>query len=534
MTLTSPREKAEKFLETAHEFHLGRLPTESRHPRTTNLSQMAISNLSEAIELLRDVELQALRSAVLPRLECIRQLSAEIRSTLQSGGRIFLCGCGATGRLSLAIETIWREERSQHASASLREHVLSFMAGGDYALVRSIENFEDHPEFGARQLRDAGFSENDLLLAITEGGETPFVIGAAEEATSISKRAPFFLYCNSDAILKSTVERSRRVLMNPKIRNISFETGPMALTGSTRLQASTALMLVAGAALFSAADGSTDVEERIRRFIAELEKCPLSSLEPLIKEEARCYETDHTCVHRTSAYGIAVLTDTTERSPTFSLIPFENTHEPSAPLSWTYLVVPDASDAPDSWRKILRRPPRALEWDSLQGKYGERILYGFDFSSASLDRRKQRSQREPMILEIDRSAQGIRFRMNDVSVDLPRPARRLDEHLLLKCALNICSTLVMGRLRRFEGNLMLFVRSSNNKLIDRSIRFVGLLLEEAGIQSFSYEDICHALFETLEDLEPGEAAVPKVYERLRSLTLSKVKSGETAKGRGER
>lgn len=139
-----------------------------------------------------------------------------------------------------------------------------------------------------------------------------------------------------------------------------------------------------------------------------------------------------------------------------------------------------------------------------------------------------------MILEIDRSAQGIRFRMNDVSVDLPRPARRLDEHLLLKCALNICSTLVMGRLRRFEGNLMLFVRSSNNKLIDRSIRFVGLLLEEAGIQSFSYEDICHALFETLEDLEPGEAAVPKVYERLRSLTLSKVKSGETAKGRGER
>jgi N-acetylmuramic acid 6-phosphate etherase len=38
------------------------------------------------------------------------------------------------------------------------------------------------------------------LIGTTEGGETPYVIGAVEEADSISARAPFFLYCNSPEI----------------------------------------------------------------------------------------------------------------------------------------------------------------------------------------------------------------------------------------------------------------------------------------------------------------------------------------------
>src|SRR5690606_22485351 len=111
--------------------------------------------------------------------------------------------------------------------------------------------------------------------AVTEGGETPFVIGAAETASRISKRAPFFLYCNPDSILVSTVERSRRVLSNPQIRCLSLETGPMALTGSTRLQASTTLMLAVGAALFSAINESIDAKTMIQQFIDELERCPL-------------------------------------------------------------------------------------------------------------------------------------------------------------------------------------------------------------------------------------------------------------------
>ena len=54
------------------------------------------------------------------------------------------------------------------------------------------------------------------------------------------------------------------------------------------------------------------------------------------------------------------------------------------------------------------------------------------------------------------------------------------QHLLLKIILNTHSTLVMGKLNRYEGNLMTWVRPSNKKLIDRSLRYIDLLLERQG------------------------------------------------------
>ena len=49
-------------------------------------------------------------------------------------------------------------------------------------------------------------------MSSTEGGETPWVIGTAEYAASISDRKPFMLYCNPEKILIETIERSRRVI----------------------------------------------------------------------------------------------------------------------------------------------------------------------------------------------------------------------------------------------------------------------------------------------------------------------------------
>lgn len=72
------------------------------------------------------------------------------------------------------------------------------MAGGDAALIKSIEDFEDHPEFAQQQLVQLGFKDNDILIASTEGGETPWVIGAVWKSTEISHRKPYILYGNTD------------------------------------------------------------------------------------------------------------------------------------------------------------------------------------------------------------------------------------------------------------------------------------------------------------------------------------------------
>ena len=53
------------------------------------------------------------------------------------------------------------------------------MAGGDFALIKSVEGFEDFTAFGKKQIGDLGVSDRDAVFAITEGGETSFVIGTA-------------------------------------------------------------------------------------------------------------------------------------------------------------------------------------------------------------------------------------------------------------------------------------------------------------------------------------------------------------------
>lgn len=44
--------------------------------------------------------------------------------------------------------------------------------------------------------------------------------------------------------------------------------------------------------------------------------------------------------------------------------------------------------------------------------------------------------------------------------------------MFLKVLLNKHSTLVMGKLNKIKSNLMSWVRPSNNKLIDRAIRYI--------------------------------------------------------------
>lgn len=526
MTPTSPADLARRFLELSPQFQLGALPTESRHPQTSTLSTLAKNDLPSAIRLLQRIELDALASALAGRESDVERMSARMRATLERGNRIFFCGCGATGRLSVSIETLWREDFARPRGISSQglgsaDSVASFIAGGDYALVRSIENFEDHPEYGARQLRDLGFRDGDLLIASTEGGETPFVIGATEEATRVSSENPWFLHCNPTDVLCRLVERSRRVIENPRVVSVSFPTGPMALTGSTRLQASTVLMLVAGSALF-AARGGAPVRERLEEFEEALSACDLAGLAPLIERESEIYARGEHCLHVSREYAITVLTDTTERTPTFSLLPFENEFDPSGSPAWTYLCVPHARTALEAWQAVLKRAPRALVWPDFAPKYGARVMEGFDFGPHARVRRAQAlGAGRQHLFSIDPRESSISLAFDGISVHLERPRSLLAEHLLLKCAMNVSSTLVMGRLGRFTGNLMLFVRATNNKLVDRSIRFTRSLLEDTllaegkGRAAPSYEAICFALFECLADLGAEEAVVPKAFELLK-------------------
>ena len=98
-------QKVRAFLAIAPQFRLGDLVTEQPHPLTTNLSSLAQCDLSQAIAILHRVDAKA--------LDCLEAIGAKIpilarriAKTLGAGHSIFLCGCGATGRLSIVCETL--------------------------------------------------------------------------------------------------------------------------------------------------------------------------------------------------------------------------------------------------------------------------------------------------------------------------------------------------------------------------------------------------------------------------------------------
>lgn len=509
--------RAKDFLKIANQFRLGDLVTESSHPMSTNLSSLAKNDLAKAIKSLVAIDLAALQN-LKKYLPLLTPLSLEIKKTLREGGKIFLCGCGATGRLSLSLETIWRED---HPLKDVAESVIGFMAGGDLALIHSIENFEDHPEYGERQLLELGFTENDLMIGITEGGETPFVIGATLKAAELSKRSPYFLYCNPDDLLKKVAKRSKEVLENSKVKKINLTVGPMAIAGSTRMQATTVQMFSVGLALLGSEKGESFIAQEFDRLFKFYETLDHLFLEVFIEIESQLYQKSGYLFYGVRDFvGMTVLTDTTERAPTFSLFPFENKEEMiEGSSSLCYLTLAEAHDSANAWKKILKRSPRTLEWSELNGIASYKRLLGFDMSTEGEADRIERISSAHGYFVIEGDEQKLNMSMNgrEWVIDW-RELSTLSQQIILKMLLNTHSTLVMGRLGRYEGNLMTYVRPSNNKLIDRAVRFASELLTREGIHA-SYEDLVVEVFRLMETVSRNEPLVLRLVESIKNKKL---------------
>lgn len=505
-------DSVQDYLAERNYFSLGVLPTEASNPKTARLSEMLKDDFLGAIAAVKSVDQDAL-NALSAKAKEFAEMSQTIAKCLEAGGRIFFCGCGATGRLSLALETLWRETHPNRANS-----VVGFMAGGDIALVRSVENFEDMPQFGARHLMDLGFTAGDLLISSTEGGETPYVIGATEKAAEIAELSgglkPYFTFCNPSEILIKHVERSRLILESKWIRSICIPTGPMALSGSTRLQASTVQMFGAGLALFSSVS-EMEFRDRVNAFSNFYQSLKLDFLQGFVEFESGAYKANEYVNYQTNDFGITILTDTTERSPTFSLRPFENSLDPNAKSALSFLEMLDTQDSGSAWQKVLHRLPRGLDWEEYENRLSQRVALGFDFSEKGI-----RWRAEKVAPHAVRSIKICYFR-DDNSVIFEFGSYRekilfgklglLERHLIIKLILNMHSLFVMGKMGRYEGNVMTWVRPSNGKLIDRTIRYVDFLLKRKNI-SASYESIAEKVFLERAKLPDDEPIVLNVLK----------------------
>ncbi|MBI2520943.1 MAG: hypothetical protein HYV97_11015 [Bdellovibrio sp.] len=482
----------ETFLKVKDQYHLGELPTEKPHSKSHNLSFLAKTSIRDAYQVFFEVDYDAI-NVLKNNLSYVEEMGRAIHATLAQGRKIFISGCGATGRLALSIEKLWRDS---HSNRPLENRIVAFMAGGDLAFIHSLESFEDHPEFGARQLRELGFAQGDMLIAVTEGGETPFVIGTVWEALKISHNSPYFLFCNPQATLCQVAHRSKEIIEDQSIKKICFDIGPMCLAGSTRLQATTIQQTALCMALFIRDNFIFEASLFLDSILSVYEKIRVESLYEWAEFESHTYLNGQFCNYVASPFLSSILlTDTTERSPTFGLPPFENINEEYVRPGPCYLFIAKTQDALSAWHRVLSRAPRALEWPELLGKASLNRMLGFDLSENGPIFTNLRGPRDHQsIFHFLGDGHGqVEIRFNKRSIVLSMPSHPMLQTIVLKMLVNAHSTIVMGRLGRYSNNIMTYVRPSNFKLIDRAIRYIQYLVQDLS-RPPGYDEIAKILF----------------------------------------
>ena len=371
--------KAQHFIDHETQFHLGVLPTEQSNPKTAGLAETAQRDLEAAIGMLQAVDADVLPKAtqVFAGAEFQRLVDA-LRRALDGQGRICFSGCGATGRLSILLEVSWRQFwqdlQVRHPAIAaklppLEHRVVSIMTGGDYALIRSVENFEDHQVFGRRQVQEAGLGNGDVLVAISEGGETSSVIGTIWQALDNGADV-FFAFNNPAALLAQHIERSRQVIEDSRVTILDLSCGPMGVAGSTRMQATTSELLVVGAALEIALTEmlreKLDAADLARLAIVDAAPADYSrwfagllqglgqpeavaALAAMVRYEEQLYRSHGLVTYLADQCLLDIFTDTTERSPTFMLPRFRSCDDQVSPPSWAFVKNPRLP-TPQAWR----------------------------------------------------------------------------------------------------------------------------------------------------------------------------------------
>jgi N-acetylmuramic acid 6-phosphate etherase len=156
--------RARDFLKKSDQFRLGALTTEASHPVTARLSETAGNSVAQGLRELFMVDRDVLATySDFAASDHPRVISTDLTRAIHKGGRVFFSGCGSTGRLSIQLVSIWRHFwRAQQAQANapiaadMENRAFSVMAGGDFALIKSVEGFEDFAAFGRKQLESWG------------------------------------------------------------------------------------------------------------------------------------------------------------------------------------------------------------------------------------------------------------------------------------------------------------------------------------------------------------------------------------------
>lgn len=199
------------------------LKTEMRNPDTFDIDKMTTEEILKIINNENAKVYEAVEKAI----KQITAVCEYVTKAIQKGGRIFYIGSGTSGRLAVcdAVEC----PPTFGVSYDMFNGII---AGGEKCMFKASENAEDNAENAVEDLKKHNFGSDDILIGISASGTAAYVIAAVEYAKSIGAKA-FSITNNPDTELGKIADI-----------DICADTGPEAITGSTRMKAGTAQKII--------------------------------------------------------------------------------------------------------------------------------------------------------------------------------------------------------------------------------------------------------------------------------------------------
>lgn len=196
--------------------------TEDRNPRTVDIDRWPSARVVGAVLAEDAMAVEAARKAG-PALATAVDLAL---ARIADGGRVHYFGAGASGRLAVLDAT--EATPTFNAPPGL---FMPHFPGGAAAFADSSLDHEDAETAGYDDAAEIG--ERDVVVGITASGATRYVAGALTRAREASALT---------VLVTSTVNARLTADVH-----VVADTGPEAITGSTRLKAGTATKVLLNA-----------------------------------------------------------------------------------------------------------------------------------------------------------------------------------------------------------------------------------------------------------------------------------------------
>ena len=195
------------------------METERVSPRYSGIDVWDPADVLDAMIEGQFAAVAAVRAAR-PALE---RAALAMADRLRNRGRLVYAGAGTSGRLAvqdgaeLMPTFSWPEDR-----------LLLLMAGGNKALLQSVEGAEDEAEHAVRLVRQHNINADDVLIAVAASGTTPFTLACQREAKA------------RGALTIGIANNRGTPILEEAEHPVLLDTGSEPIAGSTRMKAGTA------------------------------------------------------------------------------------------------------------------------------------------------------------------------------------------------------------------------------------------------------------------------------------------------------